>query len=227
VHEKGKEMTDAQSATIRVADHVSTGQDRVDGPALLDVIRAGLDEHGAVRLSFEDVSCVTPTLLNEAMVPLLDGSSIETLRQQVVLVDATRHVADMVRRCMEHAVRWNAGEFVVLDVGARGASLAEADVTYEKVATLDGATLELLLDVTRDIDGRLDVDGDSAFERMMGEDRSRRCMSIRCSDVDRDMARFEKISVVDLPPGGYDHRAENARWNQGRGRRGAPARRRR
>ena len=103
-------MVDQSTHTIRVADIATSKMDRTDGPALLNAIRAGIEEHGVICLSFKDVHTLTPTLINEAMVPLLEDVSIEKLRTQIILVDATRPMADTIRRCMENGVRWNAGD---------------------------------------------------------------------------------------------------------------------
>lgn len=225
-------MNDTVTHTVRVADIATTGQDRIDGPLLLDALRAALDEHGAVRLSFKDMASVTPTLVNEAMVPLLENASIDALRSQVIIVDVTRHVGETVKRCMEHGVRWNAGEFT----GLTGADIArmplleteqDEDGRYQVVGDLhaadeipdhlnpfiracdlDDAALERLID--GEMNRPYDPD-ESAMERMMRPTlRDRGITVIRCRDETRDMFdRFEKISMRGLPGGGFDHRSKN------------------
>lgn len=225
-------MTDTSTPTLRVADIATTGQDRIDGPVLLDAIRAALDEHGAVRLSFNGMTSVTPSLVNEAMVPLLEDASIETLRSQVIIVDVTRHVGETVKRCMEHGVRWNAGEFTPLNADdiARMPVLEmeqDADGRYQVVGDLhapaeipdhlnpfirardlDDAALERLID--SELNRPFDPD-ESAMDRMMRPTlRDRGITVIQCRDDSRDMfARFEKISMCGLPGQGFDYRSKN------------------
>lgn len=220
-------MNDTATPTIRVADIATSGQDRLDGPLLLDAIRAALDEHGAVRLSFRDMSSVTPTFVNEAMVPLLENASIDTLRRQVMIVDVTRHVGDAVRRCMEHGTRWNAGEFDVVN-GIDPATMPliemeqDADGRYQPVAEptipdeanpfirrhLDDLTIERMIEDEH----RRPIDSDdSIFERMMKPTlRDHGITVIRCT-ADRfdHLADFACIAA-DLPAKGYDYRAKNA-----------------
>lgn len=225
-------MDDTATHTIRVADVATTGQDRIDGPVLLDAIRAALDEHGAIQLSFRDVSYVSPTLVNEAMVPLLEKSSIDVLRQQVLLVDASRHIADTVRNCMEHGVRWNAGEFTSLtahdlarvpviemekDENGQFRMTGELHVPdqipdelnpFVRGCDLDDAALERLIDAERN---RVIDPDESVMERMMRPTlRDRGITVIECRDDSRDMFdRFEKITISGLPGGGFDYRSKN------------------
>lgn len=227
-------MNDTKTNTVRVADIATTGQDRIDGPLLLDAIRDALDRHGAVRLSFRDMSCVTPSLINEAMVPLLEDSPIETLRTQVLLVDTTRHVADTVRYCMEHGTRWNAGEFAPLSAGdiARMPILdmeQDEEGRYQIVGDLhipatdipdhldpfvrtgnvDDAATERLIE--QELAHRPLTSEESLMESMMRPTlRDRGITVIRCGDEPRDaMSHFERISVRELGTGGFDHRAMN------------------
>jgi len=225
-------MNDTATHTVRVADIATTGQDRIDGPLLLDAIRAALDEHGAVRLSFRGMTSVTPSLVNEAMVPLLEDASIETLRSQVVIVDVTRHVGETVKRCMEHGVRWNAGEFTPLNDAdiARMPILEmeqDADGRYQVVGDLhagdaipdhlnpfiracdmDDASIERMID--DELNRPYDPD-ESAMDRLMRPTlRDRGISVIQCRDESRDMfERFEKISISGLPGQGFDYRSKN------------------
>lgn len=220
-------MNDTATPTIRVADIATSGQDRLDGPLLLDAIRVALDEHGAVRLSFKDMSSVTPTLVNEAMVPLLENASIDALRKQVMIVDVTRHVGDVVRRCMENGVRWNAGEFDAINgIDPSRTPIIDmeqdADGSYRPVgepripdeanpfvrAHLDDAAIERMIED----EARRPLDSDdSVFDRMMKPTlRDHGITVIRCEPDRHD--RFDDFACLgpDLPARGYDFRAKNA-----------------
>lgn len=224
-------MNDTATHTIRVADVATTGQDRLDGPVLLDAIRDALTEYGAIRLSFGGVSCVTPTLVNEAMVPLLEDSTIETLRNQVMLVDVSRGIVETVRRCMENGASRNDGKLTTLaDIDVTRLPVLDMvkddDGCYQLAGDLhmpdeipdhlnpfirgrdlDDATIERMIEEER---RPLDSD-ESAFDRMMRPTlRDLGITVIRCRDERRDMRDFDMVCGLDLPNRGFDHRAHNS-----------------
>lgn len=206
-------MTNTSRKTIRVAELLTTRQDRIDGPVLLDAIRTALDEHGVVCLSFTDVEYVTPTLVNEAMVPLLDDVPFEEIKTRVLILDVTRHIGDVIRGCMENGVRWNEGN-------ARMVPVIEAERDRSGSCRIVGdlhGMIDLASLTEDDIDALVQSEADrrsdpsaTLFQQVVGRGvRDRGVTLYRRRDDARDMLDMPHMAG-DLPTSGFDHRAHNA-----------------
>lgn len=90
---------------VRALDHVRRCYAPADGAVIADILRRGFSEGHRVVLSFDGVTDVPSSFVNAAFVSLLDDYPFETLKTQLTIIDATKQIADMIRRCLAIAVR--------------------------------------------------------------------------------------------------------------------------
>lgn len=90
---------------IRALDHVARCYGTADGDVIARVLRAALQRHQHVTLSFAGVTDIPSSFVNASIVALLDDYSADTLRSRLSIVDATSQAADMIRRCMANVNR--------------------------------------------------------------------------------------------------------------------------
>lgn len=88
---------------IRALDHVSQCYSDTDGRALNGFIRTELRKGRRAIVSLADVDFVSSSFVNEAFVALLDAYDITYVRSHLVIADANKQAADMVRRCFDAA----------------------------------------------------------------------------------------------------------------------------
>ena len=207
--ETENDMTDANidRPVLRVADLV-TGDDRADGRTLLARIRAAIADHGCVAISFADLSMLTPTLVNEGLGPLLDDAPAYVLRKQIVLVDATRAMGDVINAAMRRAQDDRAP--LIIDVpGSMGDAMR--DDGHVMIDELTHAQM-----VGRG--PRISDMSDETMERLFGDREDRGLRIIRCERDPLDMLEVERFFAGPLPTGGYDYRSANEQWSKRRAR---------
>jgi hypothetical protein len=69
------------------------------------VLRSAFARGEHVTFSFADVVDVPSSFVNAAFVSLLDTYSVDWLRQHLTIVDATKQIADIFRRCLANGAR--------------------------------------------------------------------------------------------------------------------------
>lgn len=90
---------------VRALDHVPRCYSPSDGAIIADILRHAFSEGQKVVLSFDGVTDVPSSFVNAAFVSLLDEYPFETLKSQLTIIDATKQIADMIRRCLAIGVR--------------------------------------------------------------------------------------------------------------------------
>jgi hypothetical protein len=93
---------------IVALDHVKQCFNAEDGAVILRVLEGQLLREPLVTLSFSGVPSVTSSFVNAALVPFLQKHGIQWVREHLRFVEATRQVADMIRRCFDVAQRSSA-----------------------------------------------------------------------------------------------------------------------
>lgn len=92
---------------IRALDHVRQCYTAADGAIIRRAIAQQLAQGRSVRLSFDGVYDVPSSFVNGAIVELLDEFQADYIKSHLTIVDATRQIADMVRRCLANGIRRN------------------------------------------------------------------------------------------------------------------------
>jgi hypothetical protein len=90
---------------IRALDHVARCYTAADGAVINSLLSSQLDKGRLVKLSFDGVSDVPSSFVNTAIVALLGRYDEEFIKSHLTLIDATRQIGDMVRRCVANGVR--------------------------------------------------------------------------------------------------------------------------
>ena len=90
---------------IRVLDHVRHCDTAADGRIINRVLLKSLSCSREVELSFDGVFDVPSSFVNTAIVDLLNSFSEHDIKDRLRIVNATRQIADMVRRCLANGVK--------------------------------------------------------------------------------------------------------------------------
>jgi hypothetical protein len=86
---------------IEICD-IAVGADTSEqGYLVHDRIRSELQASGTVVISFQRISTATSSFVNAAIVPLLSVMSLADLKANVRIVDSTRQINEMIKRCLE------------------------------------------------------------------------------------------------------------------------------
>jgi len=88
---------------VRALDHVRQCYSSTDGAIIADVLRDSFARDRVVTLSFDGVSDVPSSFINACLVPFVDEFSLDGLKRRLTVTDATKQIADMVRRCLSNA----------------------------------------------------------------------------------------------------------------------------
>ncbi|MFD1789687.1 STAS-like domain-containing protein [Sphingomonas floccifaciens] len=89
---------------ITALDHVPQCYTSADGLIIGSILRRSL-RSGRTTLSFAGVDDVPSSFVNSAIVSLLDEFSAARIRSDLSIVDSNRQINEMIRRCMNSAVR--------------------------------------------------------------------------------------------------------------------------
>ena len=90
---------------IRALDHVKQCNTAEDGKIINDILRPMLRKRKHVTLSFDGVSDVPSSFVNASIVTLLEEFDDDFVKSHLRLIDATKQIADMVRRCLANGIR--------------------------------------------------------------------------------------------------------------------------
>lgn len=90
---------------IVALDHVPHCYTHEDGAVIYGLVASALTREPRVTLSLAGVTDVPSSFVNAALVPLLDRYEFDEIKQRLVITDATRIIADVVRRCFGAATR--------------------------------------------------------------------------------------------------------------------------
>jgi hypothetical protein len=90
---------------IVALDHVATCYSSSDGYVIANLLRRAFAAEDRVSLSFDGVDDVPSSFVNAALVSLLDDHSSAWLKHHLSVVDTTKQIADMIRRCIANAER--------------------------------------------------------------------------------------------------------------------------
>ncbi|WP_416366288.1 STAS-like domain-containing protein [Sphingomonas aurantiaca] len=84
---------------IVALDHVPHCYSHEDGAVIYGLVASALKSEQRVTLSLAGVTDVPSSFVNAALVPLLDRYEFDEIKQRLVIADATKTIADVVRRC--------------------------------------------------------------------------------------------------------------------------------
>lgn len=82
---------------INVYDHVGRCYSNEDGKILKDLIKSYLDIKEPVTVSFKNVSGVTSSFVNTALIELLDEYSFDFIKNNIKYVDTTHQINSMIK----------------------------------------------------------------------------------------------------------------------------------
>lgn len=80
-----------------------------DGIELLSELEREMEKNEVVELSFYGVSEATSSFINNSIVPLLDSYTLAWVKEKLIITNATKQIADMIRRCMAVSLRDTGG----------------------------------------------------------------------------------------------------------------------
>jgi hypothetical protein len=89
---------------ITALDHVPHCYSTADGLEIARLLRRQLSAGKPVILSLAGVSDIPSSFVNAAFVSLLNNFDADWLRANLSIVDASHQAAEMVRRCLRHAI---------------------------------------------------------------------------------------------------------------------------
>ena len=90
---------------IRALDLVERCDTAADGWIVHQILKEQLSSGQSVSLSFDGVYDVPSSFVNTSIVSLLSDFSEADIKSNLVITNATRQIADMVRRCLANGVR--------------------------------------------------------------------------------------------------------------------------
>ena len=90
---------------IRALDIVARCDTAEDGRAVGNSLREQLAHGTLVEFSFDGVFDVPSSFVNTAIVPLFIEFGSDFVRSHLKITDATRQIADMIRRCVANGTR--------------------------------------------------------------------------------------------------------------------------
>jgi uncharacterized protein len=90
---------------VRALDLVPQCYSADDGTVVALAVLRCFETENKAEISFDGVSDVPSSFVNAAFVSLLDEYPIEYIREKLVIMDATKQIADMVRRCLANGIR--------------------------------------------------------------------------------------------------------------------------
>ena len=90
---------------IRALDLVQRCDTAEDGWIVHKTLKDHLSSGQTVSLSFDGVYDVPSSFVNTSIVSLLSDFSEAEIKSHLVITNATRQIADMVRRCLANGVR--------------------------------------------------------------------------------------------------------------------------
>jgi hypothetical protein len=86
---------------IRVSNIVKDADTSDEGNAVLPTLVQELERDGTVSISFAGIDTVTSSFVNAAFYPLLTSIPISELRRRLRIIDSTRQINDMIKRCFD------------------------------------------------------------------------------------------------------------------------------
>lgn len=90
---------------IRALDLVKGCDTAAEGRVINKALRKQLSKGSGVTLSFDGVFDVPSSFVNTAIVELLGDFDESFIKNHLSIIDATKPIADMVRRCLANGVR--------------------------------------------------------------------------------------------------------------------------
>jgi hypothetical protein len=85
---------------IRIAGIVPSADTSDQGAKVLAAIRAALRNRRSATICFEGLNTATSSFVNAGLVPLLDDMSFREFQSRVRVVNSTRQINDMIKRCL-------------------------------------------------------------------------------------------------------------------------------
>lgn len=87
---------------IRILDHVKNCHSWADGEIINRQIRRAFARTGKACLSFDGVRDVPSSFVNAAIIHLLRDYSPDYIRSNLMIVDSTRQINDLIKRRFSH-----------------------------------------------------------------------------------------------------------------------------
>lgn len=70
------------------------------GEALRASLERAMREHKDITLSFSGISAVTSSFINASLLPILDTMAFDEFKARIKIVNSTRLINDIIKRCL-------------------------------------------------------------------------------------------------------------------------------
>lgn len=89
---------------INILDYVSQCYTQTDGEVIADVINSCLKNNEKAIVSFSDIYAVPSSFVNAAFISLLDEFTFDEIRAQVMFVNTTKQINEMIKKRFDFEV---------------------------------------------------------------------------------------------------------------------------
>ena len=89
---------------IRIIDHVKQASSYDDGQVIHDLIVDNLSHGTPVQISFVGIQAIPSAFVNAAFLQLLETFPIEKVRSNLIFVDSTKFINELIKRRFDFVV---------------------------------------------------------------------------------------------------------------------------
>lgn len=83
--------------TVHIADAVKQASSYDDGQVIFDLIAPAIINGDRVEVSFKGIPAVPSAFVNAAFVRLIEVTSFDQVRKNLVITDSTKYINDLIR----------------------------------------------------------------------------------------------------------------------------------
>lgn len=86
---------------IHISRFVNSADTSDQGGAIFPVLKEELAKSEVVSISFAGINTMTSSFVNAALFPLLGDIAVSELKRRLRIVDSTRQINEMIKRCFD------------------------------------------------------------------------------------------------------------------------------
>lgn len=91
--------------TIRISDHVNQASGYHDGQIIFDLIVPSILAGIPIKVSFLGITAAPSAFINAAFIQLLEVTSIDQIRANLIISDSTKFINEMIKNRFEFSLK--------------------------------------------------------------------------------------------------------------------------